>query len=362
MAKVSDTQKDRPSGWPPEGTGRFRFRSLPSDDLALAILWTLVVVGLLVLALFLAPALFGWADGRVGVATTHAEVPTDVQALPTLLAEQPATPSSQQPQVLEKNISSEVEVSEGSVLEATIHSNVLGLDLPYRIYLPPGYGFSQQRYPVLYLLHGVGGNYSEWTEGDRLGSIADALVSEGRVCPMLIVMPDGDGSFFMNWANGGLRWADYVTNDLVPFIDSRYRTLADKEHRAIGGMSMGGHAALQLAFNHPDLFSIVGGHSPSLFLANEEVPVFFGDWNYYAGYDPIRLAATGGNLRSLQIWLDVSEEDSHLEAIEQLHDTLTSHGINHQWQPNPGIHFTTYWIEHTPQYLDFYSAAFDRNR
>ncbi len=361
MAKASDNQRSRPSGWLPEDSERRRFRLLPSDDVALAILWTMVVVGLLLLALFMIPTHFNLTDAQLGAATAHAKAAPDDRSAALAGTEEDTVPISPQSQVQEKNVSSEVEVSHGSVLEGSIHSDTLGMDLPYRVYLPPGYSSSQQRYPVLYLLHGVAGNYSEWTEGNRLGLIADALISEGRVRPMLIVMPEGSGSYFMNWANGGMRWADYVVNDLVPFVDSRYRTLANREHRAIGGMSMGAHAALQLAFNHIDMFSIVGAHSPALFLAGDQVPTYFGDWNYYAGYDPIRLAATRSDLDSLQLWLDIDDRDQHMEAVTQLHDALVARGLDLQWHENPGIHFSTYWIEHTPEYLDFYSAAFDRN-
>jgi enterochelin esterase-like enzyme len=354
LAKVSHTRKDRQSGWPPEGTDRSRFRPLSQDDIALTVLWVLVVAGLLALGSAFFPTLLQWAGRHAGIEIAYAAV-QDSEAGFSSLNHRSASP------VQETNVSSEVGVASGTVLDSTMHSDTLGLDLPYRVYLPPGYSSSQDRYPVLYLLHGIGGNYTEWTEGNLVGPTLDGLISEGQVRPMIVFMPEGNGSYYLNWAGGGLRWSDYVANDVVSFVDSHYRTIADRAQRAIGGHSMGGEAALQLAFNHPDLFSVVGGHSPSVRLSIVDVPAYFGDWDHYAGYDPVRLALSRDNLGSLQIWIDVDEQDPHLDANQELHTNLSSQGIDHQWNVFPGIHFTSYWIEHDPQYLRFYSAAFDRN-
>lgn len=248
---------------------------------------------------------------------------------------------------------------DGSLLYSDFVSSVLGYAPPYRIYLPPGYSTSADRYPVLYLLHGNGSDYTEWTDNEKIDYTAGYMITHQQIKPMIIVMPTGEHSYFMNLP-GGLRWADYITRDLVPHIDANYRTIADREHRAIGGLSMGANGALQLAFNHPDLFSIVGAHSPSLFLSPVGAPDFMADWNYYAEFDPIRLASTKSNLQTLQIWLDVGVLDAWRGGTELLHTALSDRGIDQSWNAFPGQHEAAYWISHSPDYLSFYATAFDR--
>lgn len=120
---------------------------------------------------------------------------------------------------------------------------------------------------------------------------------------------------------------------------------------------MGGTGALQLAFNHPQVFGVVGANSPSLFESLEKAPYYFGDSAYYASYDPLNLAEAQESIRALKIWVDVGDGDPWLDVTRRLHSTLTARGIDHQWNVFPGVHFTTYWQEHTPKYLEFYSRA-----
>jgi len=257
----------------------------------------------------------------------------------------------------DEDVSYRDQVSAGRLMDGTMHSATLSMDLPYRVYLPPGYNSSGARYPVLYMLHGGGSGYVEWTEKSHLGNITDYFITSGQIPPLIIVMPEADHSFYMNWASNGPRWADYMNYDLVSFIDYNYRTIPDGAHRAIGGLSMGGTGALQLAFNHPETFSIVGAHSPSLYQSPEGIPDAFGSWDYYGIYDPLRLAATRDGLTSLQIWIDVGDQDPWRGGAEQLDSILTSRGIDHLWHLYPGGHDNVFWMDHIPDYLRFYTNA-----
>ncbi len=250
---------------------------------------------------------------------------------------------------------------DGTLLESSFPSPVLGIAPPFRIYLPPGYNTSTQRYPVLYLLHGNGpdSDYTEWSDHMKIDFTAGAMISRGQIGPMIIVMPYGERSFWMNFP-GGLRWADYTTQDMVPYIDATYRTIPDRGHRAIGGNSMGAVGALHLAFEHPDLFGIVGAHSPSLRVEPDNV-ITDADWATYEANDPLRLAETAPNLQTLQIWLDIGDQDPWRGNAAGLHDRLAARGIAHTWNMFPGPHDTPYWIAHSPDYLRFYSTAFQRN-
>jgi S-formylglutathione hydrolase FrmB len=164
------------------------------------------------------------------------------------------------------------EIAAGRVVADTVFStalvdNPLG-DSPYRavsIYLPPGYGRTARRYPVVYLLHGFDGGPSQWTERFALRSAMDSLIASGRVRPMIVVMPDGGnrfgGSFFANAAATG-RWGIFLVREVVAHVDSRYLTLARPSSRGIAGWSMGGHAALHRAAEHPEVFGAVYALSP----------------------------------------------------------------------------------------------------
>lgn len=156
---------------------------------------------------------------------------------------------------------------------ASLEGNLVG-DPPKRsviVYLPPGYEKQRKmRYPVVYLLHGYGANI----EGNK-GWVRDGgafnveainrLITEKKIAPMIIVMPDGGnrfgGSMYVNSITTG-NWEDYIVRELVALIDKSYRTLARVESRGIAGHSMGGYGAVRIAMKHPDVFGAVFGSSP----------------------------------------------------------------------------------------------------
>jgi poly(3-hydroxybutyrate) depolymerase len=126
----------------------------------------------------------------------------------------------------------------------------------FRIYLPPGYETSDDRYPVLFALHGWRGDYEQLS---MMGSQLNSLIEEGEARPMIIVYPDGDNAFGGSWYWSSPTIGDYegyITSELVDYVDTNYRTLPDRESRGITGCSMGGDGAIHLAFKYPDVFSV----------------------------------------------------------------------------------------------------------
>jgi len=245
---------------------------------------------------------------------------------------------------------------QGMLRDDRLLSPIIGASFPYRIYLPPDYLRSQKRYPVLYMLHGAGGNYTEWTDS-FLPEQADRLIVAGEIPPMIVVMPDDGGqTYWANWSEGGPRWGDYLTEDVVTAIDQRYRTLADPRSRAIGGLSMGGLGALNRAFDHPDVFGVVGAHSPSVRLEPDPA-LWFLQGQAFWDNDPVWLAQNRPGLDSLAIWLDAGTEDIWLPNIEAVHTALVDEGLHPVWHVFPGPHEAEYWIEHVPDYLRFYGGA-----
>ncbi len=246
---------------------------------------------------------------------------------------------------------------QGLLLDDTLLSPIIGEGFPYRVYLPPDYlQKPQQHYPVLYMLHGAGGNYTEWSDS-FLPEQADRMMAAHDIPPLIIVMPEDSGqTYWANWSQGGPRWADYVTEDLVSTIDQRYRTLPNAASRAIGGLSMGGLGALNLAFQHPDVFGVVGAHSPSV-RVDPDPTLWFLDGQTFWDNNPIWLVENRPDLGGLKIWLDAGDEDIWLPNIEAVHTALVDHGLQPVWHVFNGPHEAVYWIEHVPDYLRFYGGA-----
>lgn len=156
--------------------------------------------------------------------------------------------------------------SHGTVLEDTVLSQALGGQVkPFMVYLPPSYNTPQgqaKHYPTLYLLHGAPGHDNDWFVGGKADQSADTLITSGKIPELIIISPDGNGrpKQTSEWGNSYDQKQlieNYVVNDLVKYVDQKYRTIADAAHRGIGGLSMGGFGAMNIAIHHPDIFGTV---------------------------------------------------------------------------------------------------------
>jgi len=233
----------------------------------------------------------------------------------------------------------------GRVEAGSFPSQVLGRQATYRIYLPPGYDTSGQSYPVLYVLHGYPYDESHW---DRLGvdEVADAGILSGAYPPFIIVMPNGDPqNIYVNTSGGDWSVEGLIVNELLPYIDRTYRTLATREGRAIGGISRGGVWSLEIGFRHTDLFAVVGAHSAALSV-NYPLPQ----------YDPYNLVTEPG-LRLQRIWLDAGNTDWARNGVRRLHEALQAQGVVHEYTEGEGNHSDGYWSAMMPAYLAFYVAG-----
>jgi enterochelin esterase-like enzyme len=244
---------------------------------------------------------------------------------------------------------------EGTLRERRFYSGALDRDMSYYVYLPPGYGIDAQHYPVLYMLHGGGGSKDEWLAYGLVDAL-DRLIASHDVQPSILILPQGDTGYWVNQP-GGPRWGDYVAFDLVRQVDATFRTLSDEQHRAIGGLSMGGAGALQLAFNHPTIFGVVGAHCPALH-RDDGTFSLYGTGADFVQREPIDLAAVAPGIENLHIWIDAGELDPWLERDRLLDQVLASRGIPHTWRTLPGGHEGPYWQRNSPTYLRFYDAAF----
>lgn len=158
-------------------------------------------------------------------------------------------------------------IEHGTVELVEYKSTTVGTMRKCNVYLPPRYDASQ-KYPVLYLLHGIGGDEHEWLNGGAPKEILDNLMADGKMTPMIVVMPNGraqendraEGNVYA----GAPAFANFefdLIKDLIPFIEGKYSVYTDKMHRAIAGLSMGGGQSLNFGLGHMDLFAYVGGFS-----------------------------------------------------------------------------------------------------
>jgi enterochelin esterase-like enzyme len=242
----------------------------------------------------------------------------------------------------------------GYLFDAEMWAPTLQQQTTFRVYLPPDYyANDSRRYATLYMLHGAGGNYTEWSDS-FLPEQLDDMIGLQLVQPMIVVMPDGGSrTYWANWDEGP-RWSDYVAYDVVNEVDSRFRTIPSAASRAIGGLSMGGLGALQVAMRHPDIFSVVGGHSPSVRL-EPDPELWFLNAASFEMHNPIWLAANAPGVERLTYWLDVGADDWWRPNIEDLRDALFAARLNLTWRVFSGTHEAEYWIDHVPDYLRFYS-------
>ncbi|WP_276356090.1 alpha/beta hydrolase [Cohnella caldifontis] len=247
-----------------------------------------------------------------------------------------------------------------NVQKVVFHSDSLGRDMKFNIYLPPDYNASKQ-YPVLYLYHGYSGNEDSWIPGLGVDQAADELLREGKIDPLLIVAPQIDNSYGFNSESNG-PYGDYITQDIIQYVDGHYGTIADKKGRYIGGLSMGGWAALYNGFSHPELFSKAGGHSPAVFMDDWADTGNLKEWLYPTDEirkqrDPYYLADTA-DLSGMSVYLDSGDQDSYkfYQGAEALDAKLRGRNVRSEFHLNQGKHDGAYWSRHVKDYLLFYAG------
>ncbi len=261
----------------------------------------------------------------------------------------------------------------GRVYERWFYSRALGMELPYVIYLPPDYhlhgrdafavesgGVADERgsareYPVLYMLHGRGGERNEWVVAGLVRS-ADRAIGAGDIPPMLIVCPEGFTGYWTDHADGGPRWGEYVLRDIVMHVDASYSTIRRPWARAIGGVSMGGWGALHHGFSHPEVFGVVGAHSPAL-RPDDGTLRFLGTGPEFDRKNPLSLARGLARDVRLKIWIDTGRDDPWMGRASLLHTILLERGVPHTWNLYPGGHNWEHWRAHVDEYVRFYGSA-----
>lgn len=260
----------------------------------------------------------------------------------------------------------------GTIEHCEMSSDILGTNKDFSVYLPAGYEESTCRYPVLYLLHPAGGTHEMWISMGQLPQIADDAIRSGMVLPMIIVIPDagGMGDFHLGKHLGFFSVPDwdyesYFHDELMPLIDSTYRTIADKKHRAITGASMGGEAAIAYAQKHPDLYGAscalcgIVGHPEQSKMANS-------DADYAASLisnNPSAFVENATpeqveNLKSIRWYTDCGDNDFFYEGNIEFFLAMKKKGIPIDYRMRSGVHGWYYWVTGLAPILHFLSIGF----
>ena len=202
------------------------------------------------------------------------------------------------------------------------------------VYTPPGYS-ADKKYPVLYLLHGIGDTERGWTR-DRGHVVLDNLIDDGKAEPMIVVMPYGRAStkplpeniFDRGEFEAYGAFEGELLNDIIPYIESHYSVMNDREHRALAGLSMGGGQSLNIGLRHLDTFAYVGGFSSA---PNTESAEELGD------------AAEKGKSGVRLIWISCGDNDNLITISNGVHETLSSKDVPHAWNVSSGGHDFNVW-------------------
>ena len=247
--------------------------------------------------------------------------------------------------------------------DLTVQSQILGRSVRYSIYLPYDYETSRRSYPVLYLLHGGGGDHTSWIGRLEAQFTLDEAIATRAVPPMIVVMPDAGSSRYMNNHDKTVRYEDFFFSEFIPAIEKSYRANRLRLDRAIGGFSMGGYAALNYAIRRPDMFGAVFGISASLYTDSMTLAMTQEEWDVgrgptfgsglagsarltttYRAYDPIHLASQlkQADLQRLGIYLDSGDDDPREEGSAVLHHVLRRRGVAHEYRVRDGGHTGLY--------------------
>lgn len=263
----------------------------------------------------------------------------------------------------------------GKIVTDSIFSKNLNCWQKYNVYLPTGFEKSAKQYPVVYLLHGLYGNYSNWDKSGGMKLIADELIGTGEACEMVIVMPNAGDSDVRNYQNGyfnveGWPYENFFYNEFLPEVEKKYRIIGDKEHRAVMGLSMGGGGSVVYCHRHPDMFSScyamsawldnkmgqVGGKNQKkdkLFIVCQSV-------SDNSAIDFVEKAdeATVKKLRTVKWFIDCGDDDFLMDLSVLLYQKMRDKKIKAELRINNGVHNWEYWHLALRNALPFASRNF----
>lgn len=260
-------------------------------------------------------------------------------------------------------------------------SKILDREIRYSIVLPKNYYQSGKSYPVIYMLHGLGDNESSWLEYGQVASILDYMTEKKEIKPFICVMPQGFKSYYTDSYDGTFNYQQMFINELVPYIDSVYRTIPDASQRAVTGYSMGGFGAFVLPVKYPDVFSISIPLSASIRTDEQYINEHPDGWNeqwgkifgglgdsgnaritdYYKANSPFYLIENKSvvELKKVAFYMENGDKENTLcRSNEFLHMSMLNKGIPHIYNVKEGGHEFIFWRNALPEAFRFANACF----
>ena len=240
-------------------------------------------------------------------------------------------------------------VPHGTVSKVWYHSETAGFDRRLTVYTPAGYETSKAKYPVLYVLHGIGGDEDAWVTQGRATQILDNLIARGEAKPMIVVFTNGN----IACEAAPLENADGYVNptmslpktmegtfeksfpEIVKFIDSRYRTIAKKQSRAICGLSMGGFHTLNISLNYPDMFNYSGMFSAAIGVSDPSISPLYQDFD--------KKLATYFAKKPALLWIGIGKTDFLIQSNNEFRAKLDANGFPYKYMETDGGHIWKNW-------------------
>ncbi len=267
--------------------------------------------------------------------------------------------------------------------DIVMQSQVLKVSIKYSVFLPDDYlKDTTVRYGVVYLLHGLGDDNNAWNDSYlRVSSLISEMESSGKISKMIYVLPQGFRTYYVNRHTGTYNYMDMFVQELVPHIDKTLRTIANRDHRAVVGYSMGGFGAMILPSKHPELFSVSVPLSMSFRTDKQYMTESSGGWDnqwgyifggegrmgrerltpYYKEHSPFYFfnPQTAASFNQVRYFLDCGDDEEQLlVANDTLHVLMRSLGIEHEFRVKNGAHTSDYWRKAMYEVLPYIENSF----
>jgi enterochelin esterase-like enzyme len=270
----------------------------------------------------------------------------------------------------------------GIVIENNlIPSKILNKNVSYSVYLPPDYKTSERFYPVVYLLHGYTDDNTGWLQFGEVNFYADKAIAKGEIPPMIIIMPNGDSSWYINSYDGKENYEDFFIKEFIPTVEKKFRIKSERRYRGIAGLSMGGYGTLFYAIKYPELFAACAPLSAAVF--DDDAMVNMPDANYEQTFGQLYGRGLKGKARlnnawysnsilkmvqekstadlsKVRYWIDCGDDDFLTKGNCLLHISLSEKKVPHEFRVRNGAHTWTYWRTGITDALAYIGLSFSQ--
>lgn len=278
------------------------------------------------------------------------------------------------------NSSLYAQISRGTIQEGLIiKSKILNKDVRFTIYLPFDYNSSNRFYPITYLLHGYTDNDMGWMQFGEAHLIADEAIDKREIPPMILAMPDGGVSWYINNYDNSIRYEDFFFKEFIPYIELKYRVRTEKRYRGVAGLSMGGYGTLVYALKHPEMFTACAAFSAAVFTKKDITDMAEEKWedmlavlygpalkgekritDHLLSNNPIHIVQNSNleKIRSVRMYIDCGDDDFLYRGNSMFHILLKDMNVPHEYRVRDGRHQWSYWRSGLKDGLKFIGTSF----